>query len=78
MLSVGQMTAHYYTLERCADPEVAPPAWIALFVWYRRPDAPDAEPQRTLQRFATAAEARVWCEGQGIVLFADDTGDKLR
>lgn len=64
---------HYYTLAACHDPEVAPPAWIALFVWYDRPDVRGAEPQRTLQRFATAAEARAWCEARGIELWKDGT-----
>lgn len=68
-------TEHYYTLEACADPQCDPPTWVSLFVWYRRPDAPDAEPQRTLQRFATAAEARAWCEGQGIEVWADKAGE---
>lgn len=65
----------YYTLEACYDPEVAPSTWVALFVWYRRPDAPSAEPQRTLQRFTTAAEARAWCRERGIDLWKDEAGE---
>lgn len=69
-------TEYYYTLAACADPEVAPPTWVSLFVWYDRPDAHDAEPQRTLQRFATAAEARAWCEERGIEVWEDGAGEE--